>query len=94
MQIYSTCFGTCPHTYAHQGVHVHGHVHVHCMHTARALRVQEAVQLLLRVMEPAGRAGWQARSAAEFFLGGGLAAHAAAPAETDSPLNSMPIHPL
>ena len=34
--------------------------------------LQEAVQLLLRVMEPSARAGWQARSAAEFFLAGGL----------------------
>ena len=84
--------------YVHQRVHVRVRVrvrvHVHCMHTALALHVQEAVQLLLRVMEPAGRAGWQARSAADFLLGGGLAAHAAYPAEADSPLNSMPIHPL
>ena len=67
------------------------------MHTARALRVQEAVQLLLRVMDPAERPGWQARSAAEFFIGGGLAAHAAHAAdstEADSPLNSVLIHPL
>jgi len=35
-------------------------------------RRREAVQLLLRVMEPSARAGWQARSAAEFFLAGGL----------------------
>ena len=39
--------------------------------------LQEAVQLLLRVMEPSARAGWQARSAAEFFLAGGLTAHPA-----------------
>jgi hypothetical protein len=37
--------------------------------------LQEAVQLLLRVMEPSARAGWQARSAAEFFLAGGLTPH-------------------
>lgn len=38
-------------------------------------RRREAVQLLLRVMEPSARAGWQARSAAEFFLAGGLTPH-------------------
>ena len=70
-------------------------IHTPPTHTAvriPSLHVQEAVQLLLRVMEPAARADWQARSAAEFFLGGGLAAHPAHPAEADSPLTSMPIH--
>ena len=51
--------------------------------------LQEAVQLLLRVMEPSARAGWQARSAAEFFLAGGLTAHPAQLADADSTLNSM-----
>ena len=51
--------------------------------------LQEAVQLLLRVMEPSARAGWQARSAAEFFLAGGLTPHAAQLVDADSTLNSM-----
>ena len=49
----------------------------YCALRAHFVTSQEAVQLLLRVMEPSARAGWQARSAAEFFLAGGLTAHPA-----------------
>ena len=81
----------------HCSAHVHVHVHVHmctnCILLIHALRahfpLQEAVQLLLRVMEPSARAGWQARSAAEFFLAGGLTAYPAQLADADSTWNSM-----